>query len=227
MELLEAIKNRKSVRAFKPEPLSTETIKEVLKIATRAPSSVNSQPWEFFIVKGETLDKLKTKCVEQFRQGMGPGPDVPLPDKTRADMGLQGVYKKRQVVLGVTIFKLLGIAKGDQQAAMDYMAAMYRFFDAPAVVVIVVDKMLQLTYPLIDIGALLQTIALAALEFDLGTCIMRAIADYPDQVREIIGVPESKHVIIGMTMGYPDWNHPINSFQSEREALEDLLTVVE
>ena len=110
---------------------------------------------------------------------------------------------------------------------MDYMAAMYRFFDAPAVVVIVVDKMLQLTYPLIDIGALLQTIALAALEFDLGTCIMRAIADYPDQVREIIGVPESKHVIIGMTMGYPDWNHPINSFQSEREALEDLLTVVE
>jgi len=227
MELLEAIKNRKSVRAFKPEAIPAETIKEVLKIATRAPSSVNSQPWEFFIVKGETLDKLKTKCVELFRQGIGPGPDVPLPDKTRADMGLQGVYKKRQVVLGVTMFKLLGIAKGDQQATMDYMASMYRFFDAPAVVIIVVDKMLQLAYPLIDIGALIQTIALTALEFDLGTCIMRAIVDYPEQVREIVGIPDSKHIIIGMTIGYPDWDHPINQFQSEREELENLATVVE
>lgn len=226
MEILEAIKSRKSIRAFKPEPVSTETIKEVLKIATRSPSSVNSQPWEFFLVKGETLDKLKTKCVEQFRQGIGPDPDVPLPDKTRADMGLQGVYRKRQVVLGVTMFKLLGIAKGDHQATMDYMASMYRFFDAPAVVIIVVDKMLQLSYPLIDIGALIQTIALTALEFDLGTCIMRAIVDYPEQVREIVGIPDSKHIIIGMTIGYPDWDHPINQFRSEREELDNLATVV-
>jgi len=227
MELLEAIKSRKSVRAFKPEAVPTETMKEVLKIATRAPSSVNSQPWEFFIVKGEKLDQLKSRCVEQLRQGIGPDPDVPLPDKTRGNMGLQGVYKKRQVVLGVSIFKLLGIARGDQKAITDYMEAMYRFFDAPAVVIIAVDKVLQLSYPLIDIGALLQTIALAALEFDLGTCIMRAIADYPDPVREIVGIPESKHVIIGMTMGYPDCDHPINRLKSEREALEDLLTVVE
>ncbi|MBW1789660.1 MAG: nitroreductase [Deltaproteobacteria bacterium] len=227
MELFEAIKTRKSVRAFEPKAVPTETIMEVLEIATRAPSSVNSQPWEFFIVKGAKLDQLKNRCVEQLRQGIGPGPDVPLPDKTKGDMGLQGIYKKRQVVLGVTMFKLLGIAKGDQKAIMDYMVSMYRFFDAPAVVIIAVDKVLQLSYPLIDIGALLQTIALAALEFDLGTCIMRAIADYPEQVREIVGIPESKHVIIGMTMGYPDWDHPINKFQSEREALADLLTVVE
>ena len=227
MELFKAIKNRKSVRAFKPKPVPTETIKEVLEIATRSPSSVNSQPWEFFIVKGEKLDQLKSRCVGQVRQGIGPAPDVPLPDKTRGDMGLQGVYRKRQVVLGVSMFKLLGIAKGDRKAIMDYMESMYRFFDAPAVVIIAVDKVLQLSYPLIDIGALIQTIALAALEFDLGTCIMRAIADYPDLVREVVGVPESKYVIIGMTIGYPDWDHPINTFQSERDPLEDLLTVIE
>ncbi len=227
MELLEAIKSRKSVRAFKPEPVSTETIKKVLEIATRAPSSVNSQPWEFFIVKGEKLDEMKNKMVEQLRRGNKPCPDVPLPGKTGTDMGLQGVYKKRQVVLGVTMFKLLGIAKGDQQAIMDYMASMYRFFDAPAVIIIVIDKMLQLTYPLIDTGALIQTIALTALEFDLGTCIMRAIVDYPEQARKIVGIPDSKHLIIGMTIGYPDWDHPINSFQTERDELEGLLTVVE
>ena len=227
MELLEAIKSRKSIRAFKPEPVSTETIKKVLEIATRAPSSVNSQPWEFYIVKGRKLDELRSKGIEQFRQGIGPHPDVPLPDKTKGDMGLQGVYRKRQVVLGVTMFKLLSIAKGDQQAIIDYMASMYRFFDAPAVIIIAIDKTLQLSYPLIDIGALIQTIALTAVEFGLGTCIMRAIVDYPEQVREVVGVPDSKNIIIGMTMGYPDMDHPINSFQSERDELEGLLTVVE
>jgi len=227
MELLEAIKSRKSVRAFKPEPVSTETLKEVLTIATRAPSSVNSQPWEFFIVKGETLDKLKTKCVEQFRQGIKPGPDVPLPDKEKGDMGLQGIYRKRSVILGVTILKLLGIAKGDKQAMMDYVTSMYRFWDVPSVIIMAMDKTLQLSYSLIDMGALIQTIALTALEFDLGTCIMRAIVDYPEQVREIVGVPESKLIIIGMAIGYPDRDHPINQFQSERDELGDLLTVVE
>ena len=228
MDLLESIKSRKSVRAFKPESVPTETIKKVLEISIRAPSSVNSQPWEFFVVKGEALDKLKSVGGDKLRKGIGPNPNVPLPDKTKGDMGLQGIYKKRQVVLGVTIFKILGIAKGDQQAMMDYMAAMYRFFDAPAVIIICIDKMLELlSYPLIDIGALIQTIALTAQEFHLGTCIMRAIVDYPEQVREIVGIPDSKHIIIGMTIGYPDWDHPINSLQSERDKLEDLLTVVE
>ena len=110
---------------------------------------------------------------------------------------------------------------------MDYVASMYRFWDAPGVIIMVIDKTLQLSYSLIDMGALIQTIALTALEFDLGTCIMRAIVDYPEQVREIVGVPESKHIIIGMAIGYPDWDHPINQFQSERDELEDLLTVVE
>jgi len=228
MDLLEAIKSRKSVRAFKPEAVPTETIKKVLEIACRAPSSVNSQPWEFFIVKGEKLDQLRKMGVDLVSQGNKPGPDVPLPDKEKGDMGLPGIYKKRQVVLGVSLFKVLGIAKGDQKAMMDYMMSMYRFFDAPAVIIICIDKMLELlSFPLIDIGALIQTIALTAQEFDLGTCIMRAIVDFPEQAREIVGIPDSKHLIIGMTIGYPDWDHPINSIYSERDDIEDLSTVVE
>ena len=228
MELLDAIKKRKSVRAFKSDPVPTETIKKILEISCRAPSSVNSQPWEFFVVKGAVLDKLKTVGGENLLQGNKPNPDVPLPDPEKGVMGLPGIYKKRQVVLGVTMFKILGIAKGDQQAIMDYWATMYRFFDAPAVIIVCIDKMLELlTYPLMDIGAIIQTIALTAQEFDLGTCIMRAIVDFPEQVREVVGIPDSKNIVIGMTIGYPDWDHPINSFQTERDNLEDLLTVVE
>jgi nitroreductase len=227
MEVIEAIKSRQSVRAFKPEPVSTQTLRDILEVAICAPSGVNAQPWEFFIVKGEVLDRLKAGCVEQFRQGIGPGPDLPLPDKEKGDMGLQGIYRKRQVTLGVRIFKVLGIAKGDRQAMMDYMEQMYRFFEAPAVIIIVVDEMFKLTWPMVDVGTLAQSIALTALEFDLGTCIMRAIVDYPAKVKEVAGIPESKKIILGMTIGWPDWDHPINQFRSEREDLENLLTVVE
>ena len=173
------------------------------------------------------MDRLKAGCVEQFRQGIGPGPDLPLPDKEKGDMGLQGIYRKRQVTLGIQIFKVLGIAKGDRQAMMDYMEQMYRFFEAPAIIIIVVDEMFKLTWPMIDVGALTQSIALTALEFDLGTCIMRAIVDYPAKVKEVAGIPESKKIILGLTIGRPDWDHPINQFRSVREDLENLLTVVE
>jgi nitroreductase len=227
VELLNAIRNRQSVRAFKHEAVPTETIKKILEISCRAPSSVNCQPWEFLIVKGEKLEQLKRASVEQFRQGIVPNPDVPLYDKTNDKKGLTGIYRKRQVALGVTIFKVLGIAKGDEQAMMDYTESMYRFYDAPAVIIIAIDKALKLSYPLIDTGTLIQTIALTALEFDLGTCIMRAIVDYPEQIRKIVGLPDAKYAVIGMTIGYPDWDHPINSFQSERDNLEHLLTVVE
>jgi nitroreductase len=227
MEVIEAIKGRQSVRAFKPEPVSTQTLRDILEVAIHAPSGVNAQPWEFFIVKGEVLDTLKAGCVEQFQQGIGPRPDLPLPDKEKGDMGLQGIYRKRQVSLGIQIFKVLGIAKGDRQAMMDYMEQMYRFFEAPAVIIIVVDEMFKLTWPMIDVGALTQSIALTALEFDLGTCIMRAIVDYPAKVKEIVGIPESKKIILGLTIGRPDWDHPINQFRSVREDLENLLTVVE
>jgi len=226
MDTIEAIKERKSIRAFKPKPVSIKTVKDVLEIAIQAPSAVNAQPWEFFIVKGEALEKLRRKSVEQFRRGIGPGPDLPLPDKERGDMGLQGVYRKRSIALSVQIFKLLGIAKGDKQALQDYLEAMYRYFDAPVVIIIVIDQVFQLTWPMVDMGTIAQTIALTALEFGLGTCIMRAIVDYPEQVREIVGVPDSKRIILGMTIGYPDWEHPINRVESERERLENLLTVV-
>ena len=83
MEVIEAIKSRQSVRAFKPEPVPTQALKDILEVAIWAPSGVNAQPWEFFIVKGEVLDMLKACCVEQFRQGIGPEPDLPLPDKKK------------------------------------------------------------------------------------------------------------------------------------------------
>ena len=221
MDILSGIRARKSIRAYKPESVPTDVLIELLRISTQAPSGVNSQPWEFYIVTGKVLDELKRRCVEQFRSGIKLHPDIAVPEG-----GLTGVYKGRQIQLAKQVFAIMGITKGDQKRLDEYYELMYSFYHAPAVIVIVVDKMLEGGWPLIDIGVITQTIALAAQEFELGTCIMRAIIDYPEPVRELLNVPDTKKLIVGIAIGYPDWDHPLNTLQTERESLENILTVI-
>ncbi|MBW2617115.1 MAG: nitroreductase family protein, partial [Deltaproteobacteria bacterium] len=103
---------------------------------------------------------------------------------------------------------------------------MYRFYDAPAVIIITADESLLLTFVSLDIGLLTQTIALAAQEYGLGTCVMRAIVDYPAQARDVVKIPYSKQPIIGLAIGYPDWDDPINKLRAERESLGKIITLV-
>jgi len=87
-------------------------------------------------------------------------------------------------------------------------------------------QLLQSNWPILDIGLVTENITLAALEFGLGTCIMRAIVDYPEHFREIAGIPKSKRIIIGLAIGYPDWDHPIVSIKTDREQIENIVTFV-
>jgi nitroreductase len=220
MELLEGIKSRKSIRGFRPDPVSTDVLIELLETATRAPSSVNLQPWEFVIIKNGILDLVKRECVEQYRLGKKPNPDVAL-----AETGLQGIYKDRQVYLAKQIFALVGITKDDNKRLQEYWETMYSFYGAPAVIVITIDRMLTSEWPLIDIGLVSQTIALAAVSYGLGTCIMRAIVDYADSVRKIAGIPANKKMILGIAIGYPDWNHPLNQLKTVRENIYNITNI--
>lgn len=227
MELFEAIKTRKSIRAYKPEPIPMETLTDLLNVALRSPSGVNSQPWEFFIVKGEALDELGRACVKRFNERAEPAPDLPIADKKHGETGLKGIYWERQVTVAKQLFQSLGIAKGDVKGVQAHAESMYRFYDAPALIIIVMDEFLKPTWPVMDIGIISQTIALAALEYGLGTCIMRAAVDFPETVRKVVGIPQAKKLMVGLTIGFPDWDHPLNRLVSEREKLENLLTVVE
>ncbi|MBI4776099.1 MAG: nitroreductase [Deltaproteobacteria bacterium] len=227
MELLEAIRVRKSVRAYKPDPVSLDTLMDLLNAAVRAPSSVNSQPWEFFLVMGEALDALRKAYVEQVRSGIPPHPEVAIPEQKGTAPGLGGVYRDRQVALAKQMFRLLGIGKGEKDKIQAWTESMYRFYDAPAAVVLVTDKSLISGWPLVDTGIMAGTLAYAALEFGLGTCIIRSIVDYPEQLRAVVGIPDSKQIVVGMAIGYPDWNAPVNELNTEREALKNLVTLVD
>jgi len=224
VELIQAILSRRSIRAFKPDPVPQELIIKLLEIATHAPSAVNLQPWEFFILSGDILKKVKAAYLKDYRLGTLPNPDVPVGQTRDIAPVLEGVYKERQVALAKQIFEILHINKKNKKKS--WSEKMVQFYDAPAVIVLVVDKILQSDWPILDIGLVTENIALAAPEFDLGTCIMRAVVDYPEHLRKIAGIPESKRIIIGLAVGYPDWNHPIACIKTDRETIENIVTFV-
>ena len=221
MEILEAIRTRRSIRGFKPEPVSKEVLAEILEIACRAPSAMNSQPWEFFVLSGKTLDAVRQRNIQCIRSGMSPEPD-------HRAMGWpqDSVYRQRQVGLAKQLFQLMGIHREDMAKRMEWMERGFRYFDAPASIVVVSDRRLTETGPLLDIGGVIQNICLAALACGLGTCVEDQGVLYPRILREIAGIPESKRIIMAIAIGYPDWGFPANAVKTEREPLSNLTTWV-
>ena len=218
MDLVESIKSRKSIRGYKPTPVPQETLTQILEIATRAPSATNTQPWKFTILGGKTLERLKNDLQHQALAGVEPHPDFGL------NPHLTGVYRNRQVEVGKSLFQLMGIAREDKKKRTEWELKMLRFFDAPNAIIISLDEEASSFLYVFSLGAVSQTIALAALNFGLGTCIEYIPVHYPEIVRQITGIPESQKIAIGIAIGYPDWDFSANKFQSKREPLANIAT---
>jgi len=215
MDIVEAVRSRKSIRGYKPDPVPKEILKEILDIATRSPSGMNTQPWEFTVITGEVLDNIKRANVEMLGSGAIPNPDL-------AGKPYEGVYRNRQVEVAVQLFGLMGIAREDKEKRAEWMQRGFRFFDAPAAIILSVDKSLGEIRPQFDIGAIAQTICLVALNYGLGTCIQDQGLTFPEVVRSFTSIPESKRMIIAITIGYPDWDFPANKLESKREPVENI-----
>lgn len=217
MNIIEAIRSRKSIRGYKPDPVPKEILKEILDIAILSPSSMNTQPWEFTVITGEALDNIRRDNVKMLASGATPNLDSPSKPP-------EGVYRNRQVELAVQIFRLMGIAREDKEKRAEWLQRGFRFFDAPVAIILSVDKSLGEIRPQHDIGAIAQTICLTALNYGLGTCIQDQGIMFPEVVRRFTGIPESKRIIIAITIGYPNWDFPANKLESKRELVENITT---
>jgi nitroreductase len=217
MDVVEAIKVRKSIRMYKPDPVPKKVIEEILDIATRAPSSMNSQPWEFTVIAGDVLDKIKKANVEMLNSGATTSPDA-------SSKPFAGDYRQRQVDLAIELFRLMGIGREDKEKRAEWTRRGFRFFDAPAVIIISMDRSLDEGRPQFDIGAISQTIALAALKYGLGTCIQGQGIMFPQVVRKYAGIPDSKRMIICITIGYPDATFPANKIETKRVPADKITT---
>lgn len=219
MDIIEAIKTRKSIRGFKPDPISKDVLREILEIASRAPSAMNIQPWEFIVLTGSVLEKIRCANVEKLNSG------APIqPEHLVVGWSPDSVYRSRQVELGMQIFRLMDIPRKDKEKRARWMERGFRYFDAPAAIIISVDRSLAEGTPLLDIGAVMQTICLAALDYGLGTCIEDQGVMYPEVLREFADIPESKRIMVSIAIGYPDLDFPANKVESTRESIENITT---
>jgi len=134
------------------------------------------------------------------------------------------VYRQRQVALAKQLFQLMEISKEDKEKKRQWMERGFRFFDAPAAIIIVIDRSISEKGPLLDIGSVMQSICLAALSRDLGTCIEDQGVMYPDVLRDSAGIPGSKQIVISIAIGYPDWDFPANTLKTAREPVDSITT---
>ena len=216
MDLMEAIATRHSMRAYKPDPVPQELLRQIMEASLRTPSWANAQPWEFAIVGGRAMEELKEALAQKAASGETPNPDIPWP--TFPDL-----YRDRMRRSGRSLFQELGIARDDTEKRFQWLVSMIRFFDAPNGIILYMDRSLS-HYSLLDMGMILQTIILAAWSYELGTCPEVAVVQYPDVLRQLLKIPQSKLIVLGLAIGYPDTEKAAARFRSEREPLETFVT---
>ena len=219
MNVVEAIKTRKSIRDFKSDPVSQKILKAILKIACRAPSASNAQPWQFTVITGDVLENIRMATIEKLQAGHPFNPEWEVDEWPPGS-----VYRRRQVEIAKQLFKLMDIPREDQQKRTEWIEHGFRYFNAPAVIIITSDSSLPETRPLLDIGGVMQTICLAALEFGLGTCIQNQGVMYPDILRKFARIPASQRIIVAIAMGHPNWDFAANQAASTRESVENITT---
>ena len=214
MDVLEAIKSRYSVRAFKSDPVPKKVLKELLSVSLRAPSWANTQTWEFAVAGGDVMKDLKeTMASRAFAQDER-GPDIPRPE-------WPSPYKERRRENGLRLYELLGIRRDDVEKQLNWFVQMYRFFDAPSAIFIFTERDVSV-WAMMNVGLLAQTISLAALNYGLGSIMLAAGASYPDIVRKKLNVPYSRQLVIAMAIGYPDNDAAVNKFRTERVPLAEI-----
>jgi len=116
------------------------------------------------------------------------------------------------------------IPRDDKEKRNQWLERGFRFFDAPVAIIVSVDRLLSEMGPLIDIGAVMQTICLTALNYGLGTCIEYQGVMYPEVLRQYAGIPESKRILASIAVGFPDWDFPANKLESTRELVNNITT---
>ncbi len=214
MKVTEAIRLRKSIRGYKPDPVPQKVLMEILDTASRAPSACNTQPWQVIVITGKVLDDVRKGNVEMLTSGKEFSPDIePKPYK--------GIYRRRQVELAVQIFEIMGIIREDKEKRAQWFEQGFRFFDAPAAIIVLTDASIAQPMAMFDLGTFCQNICLAALDYGLSTCIEDQGTLFPDVSRKVLGVPDSKKIIISIAIGYADPEFPANNLETKREPVEN------
>lgn len=214
MDVIAAMAERRSVRGFKSTPVPKETLQKILALAGRSASFTNTQPWEVAVVTGQTRDLLSQKLMDAAVGGVRGHSEVPYPKHWPE------AAAERSKTHNINRFAALGIARDDTEKRETLRLRNFEFFGAPCAMFIFMDQEYG-PWSTMDIGIFLQSIALAAVGHGLGTCFQASLSNYPEIVKEALGVPEHKKLLVGLSIGHPDPDAPLNAYHSSRMALDE------
>ncbi len=210
MDVSEALQIRKSCRAFKPDAVDRDTLLSILNDARCAPSGANTQPWEIYIAGGDPLKEIHQAYLANIKNHVPERCDISRP---------KGFPK----AAGARIKELMaGMALVTENTAKLFAELNRDFFHAPAVIYLCMDKGFDTSWSMFDLGAVSQSIMLAATERGLATMPALELALYPEVLRGKLGIPDNLSVVFGIAIGYEDTQHPINKFKSARRPVSEI-----
>src|SRR6266850_7228156 len=221
MDFETLVQTRKSVRGFRKEPVARAVIEDIIEVAKRAPSSMNTQPWHIHVLTGDPLEEVRRRNMEEMLAGAKAKRDIVSHGE------YQGVHRGRQVDIAKKLFAVMGIAREDKPMRQDWVLRGFRQFDAPVSLVLTYDKILDPGAVChFDLGALCYGLVLAAWDRGLGSVINGQGIMRSDIVREVANIPEDEVIMTCVAMGYPDDSFPANTVRSDRESNGDFVRYV-
>lgn len=207
---------RVSCRAFRPEPVAEQTIREILSTAQLTASWCNSQSWQVAVAGGAGTDRLRAALYTAASSGHTATPDIAFPREYR------GVHRDRRRESGYQLYNALGIERGDHQRQREQTLQNFTFFGAPHVAIIHTDEALG-PYGAVDCGGYVNNFLLAAAARGVGSIAQAALAMYPDVLRKELGLTPDRTVVCGISFGYPDLDHPSDSYRTTRAPLDEVV----
>lgn len=212
-----AITSRRSVRAYLPRLVPREQIEEILRIAARAPSGSNTQPWQVHVLTGEALARFTKRIADAFEN----------PEERASQVEEYAYYPKewsspymdRRRKVGLDMYSLLGIGKTDRQRMHEQHARNYEFFGAPAGLIFTIDRILE-RGSWLDYGMFLQNVMVAARARGLDTCPQAAFIQFHQLIAELLQLDDRQMIVCGMAMGYADQEAVVNALNTERDPVE-------
>lgn len=206
--------SRRSVRGFRPDPVPDEVLRRVFRLAGRAPSNCNAQPWITHVVSGDALHAMRDELVANAREG-----------RLDSDAGYEenpyvGVYKDRRIGAAVALFESTGVGRHDKEARGRSMMRNFELFDAPHAAFFFMPRAFHL-HGAADVGMYVQTLMLAMTAHGLGSCAQGALGQQASFVKRTLGVDPELMLLFGLSFGTPDDDHPSTAARTDRAALDD------
>jgi nitroreductase len=220
MDTIECIKSRRSIRKFTTDSVPRKDLEELIEIARWSPSYKCSQPWEALILSGDKKSELSKLLVGLLEDNKESKPDLAAPTSwpDAEEKRIKYLFDKRKELTGVDITSPEMIYKAKK--------ANFNFYFAPHAIFLYQDATLS-EWSLFDIGLFAQSLMLAAHAKGLATVPQAFLTDYSAEVKECLGIPASKRLVLGLSIGYPDMESPVNAYRTERAEVNELCRWVE